>query len=101
MQVTKDFLCSCQRCSSLWDDVRVFVCARCQGGGEAAMESHHVSPSVGEKSGGSFEFQLLMRSTLLEREFAPNVTGQKNLYVYKRTWAFQFLTAQVNHHETD
>ena len=42
-----------------------------------------------------------MRSTLLEREFAPNVTGQKNLYVYKRTWAFQFLTAQVNHHETD
>lgn len=30
--MTKDFLCSCERCSRVWDDARVFVCPRCQGG---------------------------------------------------------------------
>jgi hypothetical protein len=37
----------------------------------------------------------------LKENLLPMWLAKKNLYVYKRTWAFQFLTAQVNHHETD
>eukprot|EP00435_Cladocopium_sp_Y103_P003727 s4266_g1.t1 len=46
LQVTKDFLCSCERCSSLWDDVRVFVCPRCQGTARARRLATCVGPFV-------------------------------------------------------
>eukprot|EP00913_Durusdinium_trenchii_P029759 g27888.t1 len=31
LEITKEFVCTCERCSNQWDDARVFVCPRCQG----------------------------------------------------------------------
>eukprot|EP00434_Breviolum_minutum_P036583 symbB.v1.2.032416.t1/scaffold3872.1/size49016/2 len=47
LQVTKDFLCSCERCSSVWDDARVFVCPRCQGEARASKFASCVGAFVG------------------------------------------------------